>query len=763
MPDRFAELLIRKRRLFIAVLFLLTLVFAWGIRDLGVNFSFDSFFPRDEEYEFFTRYQEIFPNDDNIIYVALKSENQAGLHLDFVSSAGRLFDSLRTIPDVDSVITLAGIPWLTRKIDGIRAEPYLQSGNQEEFLRSMERICADSLLLSSFILPEKGLYCGVILINEEILDLPQRDVVCEAVRNAVQNSGMKNVISGIPVIRSGYVKRITDELIYFVSVSTFLIVLMLIWAYRSWWGLLIPMVGIAATLIWCVGLMGWTGKDVDLMFELLPPILFVVSTSDIIHLVSRYSAELRVEPSREKAMKTTLKEIGAATFLTSFTTAIGFASMAFTGMKPIRDFGIYSALGVLFAWIIAIVLVPHGLLLINPDKIRKSKGFSFSGNWEKTLETCYQLGIRRQKMIFAISTLIVVVSCFGIYMLTFNAYLLEDVSRKDPIRADMKFFEENFQGVRPFEMAIIPADGKKTGDPGILRQIHKLDSFIATTRIVSPTISPASMAMTANWIYNFRSPRQMKLPSTHEKTSEIFGFIRSEGGGSFLGTVMTADESMGRISGRMGDIGTENFEQFKNSIRNFYNSECDTSLFHYRLTGSARLAERNIINLQEGMFSGLLIAFLLIAIPMGMLFRSTRILFISLIPNLIPILFIAGVMGFSGISMRASTSITFGIAFGIVVDDTIHFLSRYRVERELGRDLETAIRNTLLGTGRSMILTTIFLVSGFCLLLTSDFGGTFIVGLFVTLALFGGMLSDVFLLPALLRAIRHEASGNKSA
>lgn len=751
MSRNLASQILKNRRLSLAILGVLTLFFGIGLKRIGVDFSFDSFFPREDDYEFYMKFQKLFPNDDNIIHIALLPEDGNIFDKNFIDKSEALFENLRSVEYVDSVVSPANLPYITRTPTSVKNEPILQWQNAEEIAESKKRIREDSLVLSAFISEDGKIYNALVIIDESILDLPQRDSVSTDVRETVEASGMKHVISGIPYIRSRYVTKITDELIYFVSTSTLLILLILFLMYRSVWGIIVPTAGVLVAMVWCIGLMGWTNKAVDLMFELFPPIMFVVGTSDIIHLVTKYTSELREGTEPMKAMEVTLGEIGAAILLTSLTTAVGFGSLVVSGMRPIRDFGIYSAVGVLFAYIVAIILIPNVLLMVNPDKIRRSKGMGFSQNWDKLLNACYEFARKRQLVIVLGLIGVLTFSGIGMSKISFNTYLLDDVHPNDPIRADMIYFEENFDGIRPFEMAIIPEEGHMVTDLDVLTETDKLDNFIATTGLISPTLSPASLMKSVNKIWKYRSPRQYKLPKSQAKVDELIGFIRGGGGEQLLETVWSEDANMGRLTGRMPDIGTERFDNLQKAIQKFYVTSCDTNLMSYRMTGSAMLAERNNIYLRESLVSGLLLAFGLIAILMGVMFKSVRMLLIALIPNFIPVLFTAGVMGYLGISMRASSSITFVIAFGIAVDDTIHFLSRYRLERRMGRSLEEALQRTVMGTGKALIMTTVILLSGFCLLLTSDFGGTFIVGLFVLLALVMGLLSDFFVLPVLIR------------
>jgi uncharacterized protein len=705
----------------------LTAFFGYSLRDFEVSFSFDSFRPNEApELAFFEQYSDSFPTHENTILVAFAGPKGNIWDLDFLKKVDTTFERMRRIPNLDTVISPTRLLRYTRSGMGVSALPLIQLDSANALAASKERVAADPLLASVFFSADHQYVSGTLQVNPQILDDPRRDTLSHALRQVVEASGLQHVISGVPYIRTQYVETISSELSFFLGISILLAVLVMYWLFRSWWGVLLPILGVGIAMIWTFGFMAATGKPLDIIGELLPTVLFVAGISDIIHLVTRYQQDLQTGLEPQKAIRLSLKEIGGAVFLTSLTTAIGFASLYTSALPPIRSFGLYAAAGVMFAWITVIVLIPNVLFKLNPHKVRYSKGSSNNANWGKWLDKLHFWIQGHARWIFGVVAIICAVSIYGTTMISYDSYLLDDVSPKDPTRANMQFFEDHFYGARSFEMAIIPQKGKLVTDLDILQDLDTIQSFLQTQTRMSPFFSVVSYLKGAHQLYRGGNARFYKLPASDEKVEELLGMGYASGASQVISLTMTPERTMGRLGAKMGDIGSYKFEEIRVALADFVAKNCRTENFTYHLTGLAVINEANTDVLRNGLFSSLAMAIALIALIMGLLFRNWKMAIIGMIPNVIPLLVTAGMMGFCGITLRSSTSIVFLVAFGIAVDDTIHFMTRFRHELKAGRDLETG-------------------------LMCSSFGGTFVIGLFTAVTLVVALLADMLLLPALIR------------
>lgn len=755
------NILIEKRKWFLLGLGLVTLIFGWGVYNIRTEFSFDKFRKGDDgEAAFYERFSEVFPHDDNVVQIAIRNKSDNIWDAKFLADVDAVFKTFAEIQRIDSIISPTEIDVYRRIGLGVTTTKLLQYGSEEELEASKVRLQNDSLLYSNFFSENREYIGGIVAVDPDILDLPVRDSVSYMIRDRLEATGYEYVISGIPYIRTQYIHTIKKEMFSFVALSVLLSMIIMFILYRSWWGVLLPLLGVGLAMIWTVGFMGLTGQPLDMLSNLIPSIMFVVGIADIIHLFTRYQQDLASGLSRKEAMKATVGEIGMAIFLTSLTTAIGFTSLLVSPLPPIQLFGVYAAAGVLFAFIIAMALVPSGLMLVNPEKVRTNKGAVSWKGWDRFLAYLYKW-VKANPMPIVVGTvLLLALSGWGISRISFDSYLLDDISEDDPAKVSMTFFEDNFYGSRPFEMAIMPKGDHEVAELEILQDVEKIQEYLASLERISPFMSLVNYLKSANQIYRGGSNRFYRLPRKQERVDELIGFGLTSGGKELLDRIVNEDLTMARVSARMGDVGTYRFGDLRDSLDKFIHRECNLDNFEYRLTGSPIIVEENVVVLREGLFAGLALAFSLVGILMGGMFRSWRMVFIGVVPNVIPLLVTAGMMGFLGITLRASTSIVFLVAFGIAVDDTIHFLGRLRIEFREGKDLETAIENAVLGTGKALVITTLILLTGFLILLGSDFGGTYSVGLFTGLTLLVALFSDLLLLPVL---VRWSKIGNKQA
>ncbi len=749
------EYILRNRRLLLIAMSLMTIILAVGVLQLRIDFSFDSFYPKnDPEYKYYIAYQELFSEEQNfIIEIAVKSTSEDIFDQHFLTRVDSIFSIMKSLPGVDSMVSATDAVRIRRKGMSVTTSPWLDFETPEALRTSRERIEKDDNLRGILVTDDYEYVCAFIFIEPEIFDTKERDILHDELVTLLETQGSEYVITGIPVIRTRYVKKMATELILFLSISVVLIISVLYATYRNFWGVLIPVLVILASLLWITGTMGYSGQHINLINNLLIPIIFVVGMSDVIHLITKYLHELKWGNTPQEAMKSTIDEIGLATFLTSLTTSIGFASLMVSKIPPIREFGFYAAIGVLFTYVISITIIPNAILMLPSRIFLKSASLENHPIWQRMLLRVYRITQKSPKKIIGI-TVVILLACFGLMsQISFDTYLLEDIGKNDPIRKSMEFFESQNAGLRPFEMAVEVKDGYNITDREVLVEIEKIQNYLKQEGYFSPFLSPVSLIEQANQFYHSNISRFRRLPSAQEDIDELMAFMEINDQGNFMQKVMNKEKGLARVSARMPDIGTNAFSDLTSRMDEFIKTETDTTLFDYRITGHAYLTDINLIYLRRSLMGGLFIAFVIIGLIMGFLFRSWKMLLISMIPNIIPLIITGGVMGLFGIKLTASTAIVFVISFGIAVDDTIHFLTRYKLERRMGHSPDVSIRNTLLGTGKAMIITSMVLMSGFVLLLASNFGGTFNTGLFTALTIIFALVSDVFLIPILIKNI----------
>ncbi|WNJ20765.1 MMPL family transporter [Pontibacter sp. G13] len=746
--------LLKYRRIWLGILMLGTLILGYGVTKVRINFSFDQFYPKDDpEYTYYSQYIQQFQEEQNFInYIALKAPGEDVFDREFLKRADSVFEAIRALPGTDSLVSATSVEQYRLKTLKMVSSPWMEFETEADLRKSRKRIEQDSLLIGGLITRDFQHVCAFVFIEPEIFDTRKRDEFNQSVVEVLESSGIPYVISGIPYIRTQYIGKIGRELLMFMSISICLIISVLFWIYRTGWGVWIPVAAVLLGLMWIMGIMGYTGQSVDLISNLLIPLMFVVGTSDVIHLTTRFLQENERSDSPHEAMRITLKEIGLSIFLTSLTTAVGFASLLVSRVPPIRNFGLYAAIGVVLTYILTIILLPNAFLwLSRKKKLTQKRGFGNQPQWNTWMDQVFRWVMQEGRLIGWTFGGLVALSIALIFTIPTNTFLIEDIGEDDPIKQSMYFFEEQSVGLRPFELGIHMKGEHLATDRDFLVQLDSIQEWLDGRQQFGIFLSPATLVKEANYLAHFNRAHHRRIPDSQEEIDRMIGFMANYGGNDLMAKVTTQDFKQARISSRVPDLGTDEFEKLYRDLDEYVLAHCDTSMFSYRYTGQAFLTEHNLMYVRRSLLFGLGIAFAIVGLIMGMLFKSWRMLLISMVPNVIPLIFTGGIMGAFQINLTASTALVFVIAFGIAVDDTIHFLMRYRKEIQIGNPVDVAIRNTLHGTGKAMIITSLILVAGFMMLCFSDFGGTWSTGMFTSLTIGFALLSDLVLLPVLIR------------
>lgn len=589
----------------------------------------------------------------------------------------------------------------------------------------------------------------LVIKNKQLINKDDSDELATALQELIETEGFQEIhVMGKIMGQQEYIAVMKVEFLTFASISIFVLIIFLIIAYRALWGILIPMATVLLAVIGSLGFMQLSGTPLNMMTTLLPVIMLVVGMSDVVHLVSKYLEEIRYGRTKTVAIKNMLKKVGVATLLTSLTTALGFVTLIGVGMEPIQDFGIFTAVGVLLAFVLSILFIPSIFLNIKKPKITDSS--RVQNAWERGLGKFFVQLCRNQKTVLLAYSIITVICIIGASRIKFDYFLMQDLAEDQPLMQELRYFQKQFGGIRPFELAIIPAEGKEVTDYDVIREVEKLEKYLDNEYGVNQMISPTVPFKFANKTMRNGKDEYYKIPDNEKRFNYLKRQMEKFEGREELQQIISEDKKMGRLFGRMIDPGSREMLNRNDGLEAFYNANIDSSVLTYKLTGTPVIIDEAGRHVSQNIVIGLLFAFLLIGISMGILFKSIKIALISLVPNMFPILLTAGYIGFAGIDLNMSTAIVFTIAFGIAVDDTIHFLSRFRQEMAQGRTNLFALRRTFISTGKAIIITTIILLGGFGSLIFSSFLSTFYIGLFVSMTLIFAVVTDLTLLPMML-------------
>ncbi len=740
--------------LILLVLSAATAFFGVGVSKSSFDYDFEKFFPPgDQETEFFEKFRENFENDYDFLLIGLSSPK--GIYdTTFLQKVNKLTDTLKTIPYVVDVTSITNLSMPVVAGGSRGSKKYVHLHNDSLLKIDSIRLNQTNEFSGSLISNDQKTTC-IFLQTEEKLSKNKSDQLIDQIEKTVAISDIEEVhMAGKIKAQQVYLSRMQKEIILFLAIAIVLVIIFLAVTFQSFYSILVPLVVVLGSVTWQLGIMHFVGKKIDILTVLLPTILFIVGMSDVIHILSKYMEELRAGLTKKPALIKTIKEVGFATFLTSLITAIGFFTLITANISPIREFGIYTGFGVLIAYFLSITLLPSVLLLLPPPKVVHNP--KYDGIWNRVLHRQLLWVFRHKKMVLVITFLAFVGCGSGIYFLKVNNLLLEDLSAKEPLRKEFLFFEKNFSGGRPFEMYIEVKDTtQEILSYASIQELKKLEDVATQKFELGFVISPIALIKRFNRSMNSGLNDYYKLPATEKEHNVLLDQIKMSGllDSADVQKFISADLRKARISGKMHDLGSYKVRSME---KDFLASVPPLQHVNYRLTGSARLVDQNIsylaVNLMQGLASGILI----VAIIFGFMYRSWKMIVIALTVNIIPMVCIAGIMGYLGIDIKVSTSMIFTIAFGIAEDDTIHFLSRFQIERQNGRSTLYAIKRSFLSTGKAMILTSIVLCAGFVTMVSSSFMSIFYVGFLLSLTLFIAVVADLCLLPIFLLTIKNK-------
>lgn len=727
---------------------LLTIFLGFQVPNTKFDYNFEDFFPsNDSETDFFFAHRALFESDNDFILIAL--ENEGGVFdstfLSEVKSFSKEIDSLELVQFTRDITSAKEQFIYSGGMTSSR--PYLNLKNVD-FKRDSVNIFQNKELINTLI-NEKASAVSVFVRHDDYLNKKDSEKLVGQIESIAKTYGFDKVrISGRSVGQIFYINTMTSEMSVFVGMSMILVVLFLLIAFRSLWGLIVPLLVIVASMIWIIGFMSWIEVPINILLTILPSIMFVVAMSDVIHLVSKYFELIREQKPKFEAIKTAFKEIGIATFLTSFTTSVGFFSLIFINVKPIQTFGIFVGIGVLLAFIITFSTLPFLFYYTKVPKVARNEDKNF---WLPIMRKSFLFTIKNRKIIPWISVFVIGVFIYGSTQIIANNYLMDDMDPDTSIKKDFDYIDDEFGGVRPFEMAITLKDTSRSiWEPSILKEIEQVEKYLINHYEVDIKNSLAHSMSILNRASNAGDVESFEVPTSKKKIKQFKRMLKISNRGKYLRSFLDSTEQITRISGSVPDWGNIKSSKKNDSLYAFIENKIDSDILDFQVTGSAHLLDKNMSYMSSSLVKGLAFAILIVAIIMGLLYRSFRMIIISIIPNVIPLIFIGGIMGFFDINLKITTAIVFTIAFGIAVDDTIHFLSKFKLELNKGKSVIYALKRTYLSTGKAIVLTSLILISGFLLLLMSNFLGTFYLGLMICITLFVAILADFFVLPLLL-------------
>ena len=729
---------------------LLGFIAAFLLVNLKFSFDFSQFFPEgDEDLVFYQDFIKEFGVDDSFLLIAIENENTV-FEKGFLKQFDAFSKGSKELPFVLENQSLTTLFYPLKTSLGYSRLPIIHLNDSTKYTSDWKKIKDDNLFINSLIDKTAGSLV-VVLETQDGLDYGQSKELLTALRNLLKTQGFDNYhLLGRTFFYEALVNMQKQELIRTTAFATLLVLVILFLVYRRAAVVAIALSSIILALVLFLGVLSLLGKELNTLSSFYPILLLIVGTSDVIHIMDDYLAKLRSGFERQQAMILTLKEVGISTLLTSVTTAIGFASLLTSKSSVVSGFGINSALGVLIAFVTVVGFACSLLLLTNKKYLLPKK--DISSKWATGLSQINLFTQNFPKRILFLSLVFAGICLWGLSKINTNYQIKESLPTGSAIANDFEFFQENYGGFRPLEVAVTTQGEHKVTDFAIAKEIEKVVEQLKKMTPVRNVQSVNAFYKGLHKANNLNQSEYFVLPK-QEETFEKYKREAKKMARKPFGKFVNADETKSRITAKVLDVGLDTLNMEYQKFNSFVATETDTNKVKFRLTGTGILLDKNAYYVKDSLIQGLLMGLLLVAIIMAILFKNLKLLLISLLPNILPLLFAAALLGFLGIPLEATISVVFAIVFGIAVDDTIHFLGRYKIGLSKGLSKEEALQITFAETGRALIITTLILFFGFLVLLFSVHTPSMTIGLLVSVTLLTALVLDLLLLPVLIRKL----------
>ena len=754
-----SHIILKKRILLLSFILITTLFWIFKAQNLKFTFKEANLLPDyHQENIIYNEFTSHFGDEGNSIVIGIKDS--------ILSSKEKLFawnnltKKLSSFSEIEYSISLNDLKILKKNEDSIRFDfiPLINDDSFEKIdLDSLKNKLKNELPFYKNLFYNEGneTFRSILIMQNNIINTNSRknfilQKFIPIVKRFEKSNNIDVKISGMPYVRTLNAENILNEMKFFVLIAILVTALIFFLFFKSIKATVISILVVLIGVIWALGTIGLFQYEITVLTALIPPLIIVIGIPNCIYLINKYQQEILNHGNQIKSLKRVIVKIGKATLITNLTTASGFATFILTNSKLLKEFGVIASLNVMGIFIISLIIIPIYFSYFSvPQKKHlnhlESKSINSLLNW---MENKIKYN---KKIIYSVSFTLLIICSYGISQIKISGNLLEDMPNKKNFFKDIVFFNDYFNGIVPLEILI--NTGKKNGVKNLtsLKKIEKLKSVINTIPELSRPISIVDLVKYSKQTFYNGNPNFFKIPSRQENNFISQYVKNSKSDSKILNSYSDKSSQYARVTTYMKDISTERMYEIEKILKQSINEIFPDKRYSVKLTGKSILFLKGTEFLVKNLIFSLCIAIFLIAIFMAFMFKSVKMIVISLIPNLLPLVFTAGAMGFLGITLRPSTILVFTIAFGISVDDTIHFLAKFRQELWDNKfDVTKSVFKSLKETGVSMYYTSIVLFFGFSVFLTSDFGGTIALGGLVSLTLLLAMLTNLLLLPSLL-------------
>ncbi len=766
-----ARLILRNRTLLILLIAVITVFFAMQWKHMRFSNTEANLLPDDHPINLeYLDFLDIFGEEGNLIVMGVKDSSV--FSPEKFKAWNNLSEKINSFEEVEFVIGLNNLMKLQKNEDSLRFDlvPFLtEKPEVTDTFKDLQFKLYNHLPFYEGLIysPNKEGIRTIIYLEKDIVNTSARkDFILDELIPLIEIFEKDHTInvhtSGMPYIRTLNSKNIIDEIGLFIAAALLVTSLIFFFFFRSLRATLITMFTVAIGVMWCFGILGLLKYEITVLTALIPPLIIVIGVANCIFLINKYQNEIKSHGNQAKSLQRVITKIGNATLLTNATTASGFATFTLTHSSLLIEFGTVASLSILAVFVLSLLIIPIVYSYMPIPKYKHLK--HLNKNWIGKLVKWLVVMVRNHR--FAIYTTTVVLLCLsivGIYNIKISGSIVEDMPKNADFFKDIRFFEEEYDGIMPLEILIDTQRKEGVMAAATLRRMDELQNFIMEIPEYSKPISVVETVKYAKQAFYNDNPEYYELPTSQERNFIMPYARNSINENNLLESYIDSTGQFARITTFMKDTEMDRMLRIEEELHAEIAKIFPEDRYTVTLTGKAVLYQKGTTYLIYNLIISLSLAILLIAVFMAWMFRSVRMVLISLIPNLLPLLITAGAMGFLGVPIKPSTILVFSIAFGISVDDTIHFLAKYRQELIANNwKIKRSVYAALKETGVSMFYTSIVLFFGFSVFMISSFGGTVALGGLVSATLLFAMLSNLLLLPSLLLSLEKSIANQKT-
>lgn len=760
MWHRIAAFIIKFRIALLVVLLLITCVMGYFASKVELSYEFTNAIPTDNyKYIEYQNFRKQFGEDGNMMVIGVKTK-------DFFSPAffndyATLSQKIAKVHAVENVLSIPDAISLVKDTATHHLQVVRIAGQPPYNVDSIRTVFYNLPFYKGFLYnPQTDAYLMAVRIDKQVLNSKNRTGVIDSILLLSDAFGKKYNIemhySGLPLIRTMMATRVQAEMRLFLLISFLLTAIILALFFRSFIAVLASMLVVAAGVIWSIGTIVLLGYKITLLTALIPPLIVVIGIPNCVYFLNKYHAEYNKNPNKVKSLLRMVDKMGIVTLFTNLTAAIGFGVFYFTKSAILKEFGLVAGINIIALFFISLIFIPALFSFLPPPKGKHTS--YLESDWiTKLLDTLTTWVFGHRMWIYGFTIIVCGVAVLGVMRLKNDAHIVDDLPKSDKVYQDLKFFENNFRGVMPLEIEI---DTKHKNGVLNLEVLTNMDQFCQYLQQYPEIAHPLAITegiKFANQAYFSGDSTDYQVPQDMIQAAFIMPYLRTNRGekatmfNKLINSFIDSTKQKARISVNMADVGSERLPSLLAKIRPMADSLFDSTKYKVTYTGTSIVFLEGSKFIIHSLRDSLMLAFLMIFGCMIALFRSWRILTMSIIVNIVPLLITAGVMGWMGIRIKPSTVLVFSVALGITIDVTIRFLVNFKQELSRHDDsIAQTVHRTIHDTGLSIIYTSLILIAGFGVFIISHFDGTKSLGYLTSMTLLLAMVTNLTLLPALL-------------